>query len=126
MLANKGLLEQSLAILLTNAINFAPKGSHIVVKTAVKDLDGQRWAGFSVADNGPGIPPAEQPRLFERFFRGITAREAVTPGTGLGLAIAKEIVDRHKGQIEVESSGKAGEGARFTIWLPALLDPPKA
>ena len=66
----------------------------------------------------PGISPEEQERLFERFFRGKAARASNTPGTGLGLAIVKEIVDRHQGSVEVHSTGVAGEGATFSVWLP--------
>jgi signal transduction histidine kinase len=120
VLADKGLLEQTLAILLTNAINYTPSGGLITVRTLMQIADGKVWAGFSVADSGPGISPADQQRLFERFFRGETARASGVAGTGLGLAIAREIIDRHGGRIEVESSGIPGEGTRFTVWLPVL------
>ncbi|NLH07099.1 MAG: HAMP domain-containing histidine kinase, partial [Chloroflexi bacterium] len=55
----------------------------------------------------------------DRFFRGQVAKETGSAGTGLGLAIAREIVERHGGRIEVSSSGRAGEGASFCVWLPA-------
>jgi PAS domain S-box-containing protein len=116
--ADEGLLEQALGILITNAINYTPSGGHISVKTIMQNLGNDSWVGFSVSDNGPGIAPQDQPRLFERFFRGETGRASGAAGTGLGLAIAKEIIERHSGKIEVESSGVKGEGARFTVLLP--------
>src|SRR5215471_13340883 len=60
---------------------------------------------------------------FERFFRGSTARASGVAGTGLGLAIAKEIIERHSGRIEIESSGVVGEGTCFTVRLPAQSGP---
>jgi signal transduction histidine kinase len=81
-------------------------------------VQGRHWAGFSVVDTGPGIPPEEQPHLFERFFRGKAGRESGAPGTGLGLPIAREIVERHHGTIEVLSNSTPGSGATFTVWLP--------
>jgi signal transduction histidine kinase len=73
----------------------------------------------SVSDTGPGIPPEERSQLFTRFFRGAVGRKSGAPGTGLGLAIARGIVERHQGQIEVASAGVAGQGATFSVWLPA-------
>ncbi len=116
--ADEGLLEQTLGILLTNAMNYTPSGGQITVKTLMQQIDALRWVGFSVADNGPGISLKDQSRLFERFFRGETGRASGAAGTGLGLAIAKEIVERHSGIINIESSGIAGEGACFTVLLP--------
>ena len=73
---------------------------------------------IQVIDNGPGIPDKLLPRIFEPFFttKG-TARKGEAKGTGLGLAICKEIVEHHKGRIEVES--EVGQGSTFTIILPA-------
>jgi len=72
---------------------------------------------IQVIDNGPGIPDKLLPRIFEPFFttKG-TARKGEAKGTGLGLAICKEIVEHHKGRIEVES--EVGQGSTFTIVLP--------
>jgi signal transduction histidine kinase len=60
------------------------------------------------------------PHLFERFYRGGAARQSGAPGTGLGLAIVKQVVDHHRGRIEVEN-GAAGRGTKITIWLPVKL-----
>ena len=116
--ADRSLMEQLLSILITNALNYTPAGGHVTV-SIVHDGRRQR-VGCRVRDTGPGIPPEEQPHLFDRFFRGQAAHEAGVAGTGLGLAIAREIADRHDGAIEVQSSGRAGEGATFTVWLPAF------
>ncbi|MFW6182698.1 MAG: sensor histidine kinase, partial [Chloroflexota bacterium] len=85
-----------------------------------KETRNHQWAGIYVSDSGPGIDPAEQEHLFERFFRGRAGRASGSAGTGLGLSIAQEIVRQHGGRIAVESTGKSGEGATFTIWLPVL------
>ncbi|NDJ75878.1 MAG: HAMP domain-containing histidine kinase, partial [Chloroflexi bacterium] len=118
VLADAGLLGQALSIVLTNALNYTPPGGDVRIRTWTQHSEGQDWAGFSVSDTGPGIPPNEQDRLFERFFRGSVGRESQTPGTGLGLAIAKAIADRHNGHITVESEGIPGRGTTFSIWLP--------
>lgn len=118
VLADQGLLGQVLSILLTNAFNYTPAGGQVTVSTHTRQDESQTWMGFSVHDTGPGIDPAEQVQLFERFYRGIVGQESQVQGTGLGLAIAHSIVDLHQGQITVESMGITGEGATFTVWLP--------
>jgi signal transduction histidine kinase len=80
--------------------------------------DGGAWVGITVKDTGPGIDPAEQPYVFDRFYRGKAGWESGKPGTGLGLAIAREIAEQHSGLIEVTSEGVPGGGATFSIWLP--------
>jgi signal transduction histidine kinase len=72
-----------------------------------------------VIDQGPGIPPDEQARIFERFYRAPGSRSG--EGTGLGLAIARWIVEEHQGTIAVTS--EPGAGATFTVRLPALRAP---
>jgi signal transduction histidine kinase len=69
-----------------------------------------------VVDTGIGIPPAEQERLFERFFRTAAANPNAIQGTGLGLSIAKAITEGHAGTIELYSSGN--EGTTFRLTLP--------
>lgn len=116
--ADRGLIGMALSVLLTNAFNYTPPGGLVEVRTRNRQAGGTGWAGISVRDNGPGISPAEQSQLFVRFFRGEAARQSRQPGTGLGLSIVKQILDRHHGQVEVESEGIPGKGTAFTLWLP--------
>ena len=69
-----------------------------------------------VSDNSPGIPPADQPHIFDKFYRASNVAAAV-PGSGLGLAIVKSIVDNQEGRIWVDSV--IGQGTTFTVVLPA-------
>jgi two-component system sensor histidine kinase SenX3 len=71
---------------------------------------------ISVSDQGIGIAPADQERIFERFFRVDRARSRSTGGTGLGLSIVRHVVDNHGGKISVYS--EEGKGATFSVTLP--------
>ena len=105
-------LERLTVNLVGNAVKFSPAGS--TVRVCVTARDGE--AVLTVSDQGMGIPQDEVARLFERFFRSSNARRAEVQGSGLGLAIAKEVVDRHDGQVEVES--QEGAGTTFLVRLP--------
>ncbi|MGH2484107.1 MAG: sensor histidine kinase [Candidatus Limnocylindria bacterium] len=98
--------------LVGNAVKFTPPGGTV----AVQILDHAEAAVIEVSDTGPGIPPAELPRIFERFYRGTNLGGARASGSGLGLAIARSIVEMHGGFIEVTSI--LGEGAVFRVVLP--------
>jgi len=117
--ADPDLLGEALSILLTNAINYTPTQGQVRVNTETRQRRKKSWVGFSVSDTGPGIPPDEHPHLFERFFRGSIGQASGIPGTGLGLAIAQEIVEKHKGVIEVDSQGIPGKGTTISVWLVA-------
>jgi signal transduction histidine kinase len=118
-LADPKMLEQVLTNLLTNAVNYTPAGGTIILRTETAEVADQLWATVSVEDTGPGIPAEEKTHLFERFYRGAAGRASDVPGTGLGLAICKEIIERHGGQITVES--EEGLGSIFTAWLPVAV-----
>ncbi len=110
-------ITQAVSNLLTNAMNYTPRGGMILAETMTKVLMGERWVGFRIQDNGRGIDDNDMPHLFERFFRGKAGHDSGAPGTGLGLAIVKQVVEIHHGQIVVEKGANDG-GATFTIWLP--------
>lgn len=104
-------LKQAIDNLIANAVKFTPEKGEIRVMLRKEDSQ----VILHVADNGPGIPPEEQGRVFEKFYRA-TNMEGRVPGTGLGLAIVKRVVDNHRGRIWVDS--KVGEGSIFTVVLP--------
>ena len=111
-------LEQILLNLLINARHaMLGKGGSLTIKASV--VDGKDEIRLQVIDTGPGIPEKLLPKIFQPFFttKG-TARKGETKGTGLGLAICKEIVEHHKGRIEVESA--LGKGTTFSIYLPVV------
>ncbi len=106
-------LEQALLNLLSNAQKYAPEGSAITITTALRDQE----AVWTVADEGPGIPDAAQPHLFERFFTLPEADSGKSIGTGLGLPIAMAIARAHGGTIDMES--RPGRGTIFTLRVAA-------
>lgn len=105
-------LVRVLVNLLENAAKYAPPGGAIGVSAAVVDGDLE----LAVADEGPGIPPAEMERVFERFYRGAPGRQGDVPGTGLGLALCRAIVQAHGGRIWAEN--RPAGGARVVVRLP--------
>jgi len=105
-------LTEVLQNLLDNAIQYTPAGGQIVVSAGAKNGE----VIFTVADTGIGIPRADQPRIFERFYRVDVARSREVGGTGLGLSIAKHLVETHGGRIWVES--EVGQGSRFHFSVP--------
>ena len=102
---------QVLSNLLGNAVKFTPEEGRVRVSAKARG----EWIHFAVADNGPGIPAEQFPRLFDRYSRG---RYTPGAGTGLGLYIANGIVAAHGGRIEVES--KPADGATFEFTLPLV------
>jgi len=107
-----GQLQEVLQNLLDNAVQYTPPGGRILVRALARDHEME----IVVSDTGIGIPHAEQPRIFERFYRVDPARSRDAGGTGLGLAIAKHIVEAHGGRIWVES--QVGQGSHFHVVLP--------
>ncbi|MDI3328655.1 MAG: ATP-binding protein [Alicyclobacillaceae bacterium] len=110
-------LRQVLSNLIDNAIKYTPSGGKIHVSVSGSDQE----VKIEVSDTGIGIPPEDQERVFERFYRVDKARARSTGGTGLGLAIVKHIVQLHGGRVEVQSA--PGRGSRFTVRLPKRWPP---
>jgi signal transduction histidine kinase len=110
---NRSQLERVLLNLLSNAIKFSEVGATVTVRAELQTDDVQ----LSVQDTGMGIPADEHPQLFTRFFRTAEARRRAIQGTGLGLAVVREIVERHRGAVGVESA--LGRGTTMTVSLPA-------
>jgi two-component system, OmpR family, phosphate regulon sensor histidine kinase PhoR len=105
--------------LLDNAIQYTLPGGKIVLSAEARNGE----VVFTVADTGIGIPQADQPRIFERFYRVDVARSREAGGTGLGLSIAKHLVEAHGGRIWVDS--ELGAGSKFHFSIP-IFDPERA
>lgn len=109
--ADGDLLQRLLLNLIENAVKFTPDGGRVTVRVdATNDA-----CTIRVSDTGRGIPPADQPRIFERFFRGERIR-GTTAGAGLGLPIARWIAEVHSGSLSLESSDASG--TTFVATLP--------
>lgn len=118
-------MTQVMVNLLDNALKYTPRGGTVKLDVRAHDpaVAGEGRAGveFIVADTGEGIPPADIPRLTERFYRVDRARSRELGGTGLGLAIVKHILQLHQGSLKIES--RLREGTTVTVWLPAAPAP---
>jgi signal transduction histidine kinase/DNA-binding response OmpR family regulator len=113
ILGNPVRLRQVISNLILNAIKYTPEGGTVTVKAHAEG--GQII--LQVIDNGIGIPPADQPYIFDKFYRASNL-PTNTPGTGLGLAIVKSIIENHLGRVWVDST--LGQGTTFTIVLPTI------
>ena len=110
-------VRQVLSNLVFNSYHYTPENGTITVH--IRPMNGNsNQIQVDVEDNGVGIAREDQERIFERFYRGEHPLVLATPGTGLGLSIVKQIVEMHKGQIWMESSGLPGEGSTFSFTLP--------
>ena len=107
-------LQSAVGNLVSNSVRYTPEGGRIAVKFMWRD-DGS--AQIDVADSGVGISREHIPRLTERFYRVDSSRSRETGGTGLGLSIVKHVVQRHGGEIDIESD--PGRGSTFRLLLPA-------
>lgn len=121
--ADPRYLRQIMRNLLTNAYKYTPTGTPITVSASLLNAADhpQEQAGMvcmRVQDRGPGIPPEQQTRIFERCTRLPGAAASAQPGSGLGLAICKQLVEAMGGTIWVESTGRDGEGSCFAFTLP--------
>lgn len=111
ILCNPIRLRQMVENMVDNALKYTPQGGKIILRSWAED----QQVFIQVQDNGPGIPAADQPYIFDKFYR---ARNVAgnNLGTGLGLAIVKSIVENHNGRIWVDSI--PGQGSSFTVVLP--------
>ncbi len=108
-------LAQVFTNLVDNAVKHTPEGGKVALRA---DVDGG-WVSIHVDDTGPGIPPEQLSRIFERFYQVDKARPGgMRRGAGLGLAISSEIVHAHGGRLVAQS--KLGRGSRFTVQLPIV------
>jgi two-component system NtrC family sensor kinase len=115
VLGNSAELGQVFLNLLVNAAQAMGGKGTIILRVDLED----RWVRVCVQDAGPGIETEHLPHISEPFFTTTCSGE----GTGLGLGISKEIIERHGGRIEVDSS--PGKGAVFTVYLPPHEDGPQ-
>ena len=118
--ADKALLQQALRNLIDNAINFNQQGGEVWIRYKMEEGK----IIFEVEDNGIGISPVDQQRLFEKFYRVESREKDKQGGTGLGLAIVKSIAERHGGDAWVES--ELGSGSRFYLAVPIRQPEKKA
>jgi signal transduction histidine kinase len=118
LIGDRTQLERVMLNLMSNAVKFSEEGAEVRVAARPVGAEVQ----LSVEDTGMGIPAHEQKMLFTRFFRSEEARRRVIQGTGLGLAVVREIVERHRGTVAVESA--PGTGTTFTVTLRAAEPPP--
>jgi two-component system phosphate regulon sensor histidine kinase PhoR len=120
-------MAQVLQNLLDNAVKYGRDGGMLSIDVAITP-PGDRWPSrpgvvIAVSDQGTGIAREHLPRLTERFYRVDKGRSRAVGGTGLGLAIVKHIVNRHRGQMMIES--EVGQGTTVSVWLPVPQGPPR-
>jgi len=106
-------LRQMLDNLIGNAVKYTPPNGDIWIAMRVED----QQIIVQIKDTGPGIPTADQPFIFDKFFRGSNVPQG-TPGSGLGLAIVKSIVESHQGRIWIDSGVDPDHGSTFVVVLP--------
>jgi PAS domain S-box-containing protein len=115
--ADEGQLRQVLTNLIDNAVKYSPAGGDVQVRVEAAG----EYVRFTVADEGLGIPPGEQSRIFEKFYRLDPDMTGGIGGTGLGLYISRELVRRVHGRIWVEPNGD--RGSIFKVEIPAASEP---
>ncbi len=117
-------IHQILSNLMDNAIKYTPEGGAIWLGADASVAEPKKRIQFYVRDTGLGIPAAELPRLFERFYRVDKARSRALGGTGLGLAIVKHLVRAQGGDVKVESTLNAGSTFSFTLPIAPSSETP--
>jgi signal transduction histidine kinase len=109
-------IRQILINLLGNAFHYTPSNGNVKLSALLVGEEVQ----VDIKDNGVGIPPKEQERIFDRFYRGENHMVIATAGTGLGLSIVAKLINMHHGRIWVQSSGIEGQGSTFSFTLPVF------
>jgi signal transduction histidine kinase len=118
VVGDPGRLKQLFGILLDNAIRYTPGPGRIAIRLGASSEESE----VVVADNGIGISKDDQPKVFERFYRGGRVAPESDSGAGLGLAIARAIAEAHHGRIILESARH--EGTTVSVVLPQAPPPP--
>ena len=113
IVADRERIMQVMMNIVSNSIKYTPDGGKITISAGRTD----KTVWMVVDDNGIGIPEADRPRIFERFYRVDKARSRQSGGTGLGLSIAREIVERHKGVLKLEDKDTPGLAVRLELWI---------
>jgi len=115
--ADAAALRQAIQNLLANAIKYSGDGSTVTLSAETVSAERGREVRIAVADQGPGIPAADLPHIFEPFYRGRQALDSQIHGNGLGLSLVKGVMESHGGSVTVEST--PGGGSTFLLHLPA-------
>ena len=115
LVADPARLTQIISNLVTNAVKYTQTGGHIEVAA---QGDGDERVLITVQDNGPGIAPDLQPRLFELFTQDSRTLDRAQGGLGIGLALVKRLAELHGGHVRYEDRRDGGKGARFVVCLP--------
>jgi signal transduction histidine kinase len=118
VLADSMKLQQALTNIIGNAIKYSDDDSAIQIDVFKTQAGTQPMAGFRVIDQGIGMTPDQQAQVFDAFYRAHTDQD--TAGTGLGMTIFKEIVELHKGLVQIDSS--LGVGTEVVLLLPAVTE----
>lgn len=113
VVADRERIMQVMMNIVSNSIKYTPDGGEITIRAGRTE----RTVWMVVDDNGIGIPEADRPRIFERFYRVDKARSRQSGGTGLGLSIAREIVERHEGVLKLEDKTGPGLAVRLELWI---------
>jgi len=114
--ADRDAMKSIFTNIIDNAIKYTARGGSVSVDTAHND----QYMTITIQDNGIGMDPEEQEKIFEEFFRARNEFTAGIPGTGLGLSLTKHLIDMHHGKIRVESS--PGKGSVFTVCIPLVSE----
>jgi signal transduction histidine kinase/ActR/RegA family two-component response regulator len=118
-------IDQIVSNLVTNAVKYTPPGGSIRIRTRRESLPSGEWAVLTVSDSGIGLEPELLPRVFDLFVQGERALDRSQGGLGIGLTLVRRLAELHGGTAEASSAG-GGQGAEFSVRLPAIEPPPHA